>query len=340
MRVALDTQLAVGTATGIGEYASGLARALSSAGVDVVSLARPGLDPWRFDRRVIWDQLLLPAAAARTGASLLHCASGTMPLRRPLPIVTTVHDLAWQRTQQHARWYARAYFGALALAQYRHASAIVADSAFSRSELLDLVPSVDPARVHVVHPGVSSAFASVRRSGDGRTILAVGTVEPRKNLTFLIARLPKLPQARLVSIGPPTPYLAECRALAQRLGVAQRVEFRGYVPASEVLGFYERAAVAAVASTYEGFGYAVAQALCAGLPCIASDRASLPEVAASDAAVLPLEDAPGWEASLASALRGERDAFAEGVRARSTERFAWSTAARAVAHVYRSICDQ
>ncbi|HTV72606.1 MAG TPA: hypothetical protein VME66_02735, partial [Candidatus Acidoferrales bacterium] len=63
MRVALDGQLAVGTATGIGEYVRGAAAALRERGVDVRLLAWSALDPWRFDRRVVWDQIALPVRA-------------------------------------------------------------------------------------------------------------------------------------------------------------------------------------------------------------------------------------------------------------------------------------
>ncbi len=112
MIVALDTQLAVGTATGAGVYQRDLAAALREAGAAVRELSAPWLDPWRFDRRVLWDQVLLPLQAARSGAKILHAAGGTMPLGCTLPTVVTVHDLAWLRVQSHTRAYARIYFGA------------------------------------------------------------------------------------------------------------------------------------------------------------------------------------------------------------------------------------
>lgn len=340
MKIALDAQLSVGTATGIGEYVRGLAIALRAAGVDVVELRDERLDPWRFDRRVLWDQVLLPRRAARSGASLLHCASGTMPLRAPLPIVTTVHDVAWLRAQRHARWYARSYFGAFSLARYRAAAALFADSAFSKRELLQFLPELDPARVHAIAPGVAEAFSRVVRRGDGRTILVVGTVESRKNLTFLVRLLPRLPNARIVSVGPATSYQRVCRALADDLGVGGRVEFRGYVATQTLLDLYASSAVAAVPSTYEGFGYAVAQALCSGLPCVASDRASLPEVAGSDAPLAPLEDEDAWLAALGDALTGASDERARDARRRSVERFSWANAAAAIAGVYAQVARQ
>jgi glycosyltransferase involved in cell wall biosynthesis len=166
--------------------------------------------------------------------------------------------------------------------------------------------------------------------------LAVGTVEPRKNLALLVRLLPRWPQARLVSVGPQTPYAEECVSLAQRLGVAERVELRGYVTREEVLELYRSAAVAAVPSVYEGFGYAAAQALCAGLPCVVSDRSSLPEVAGGDADVASLDDDERWASAVRAALEGQRDATAMLARSRAAERFSWAAAAAAMEEVYRA----
>jgi glycosyltransferase involved in cell wall biosynthesis len=336
LRVALDAQLAIGTATGIGEYVRGLADALRSAGaVDVVELTEPGLDPWRFDRRVLWDQLLLPRRARASRADVLHCASGTVPFFAPLPLVATVHDLAWLRVQSHAPGYARYYFGAFSIERYRKVGQIAVDSKFSRGELLRVLNGYDSRRVHVVYPGVAGDFCRLQRgAGDGRTILMVGTVERRKNLDALVRMLPSLDGACIVSVGPPTAYQDECAALAERLGVAGRVQFRGYVERQELLDLYAGCGVVAVPSQYEGFGYAAAQALCAGAPCVVSDQGALPEVVGSDAPVVPVADAPAWTSALASALRGDDDARASEIRQRAIARLSWPASARAMEAVY------
>ena len=337
MRVAIDAQLAVGSATGIGEYVRGLTTGLRALGIDVVALDAPRLDPWRFDRRVIWDQWMLPRSASRAHAELLHCASGTMPLLCSLPTIVTVHDVAWLRVQEHTSWYARAYFGRFSLARYRGAAAIVTDSEFSRRELLAMQPSLNPHRVHTVSPGVAPDVASIGRGpGDRRTILVVGTIEFRKNLEHLIRLLPSLLSARIVSVGPATPYLEACRVLARSLGVEERIAFRGYIPRDELLALYATCAVAAVPSRYEGFGYAVAQALCAGVPCVASNCASLPEVAGNDARLVPLDDEQGWITALSHALAGEEDARAALIRPRCIDRFSWQTAASRMADIYKT----
>jgi glycosyltransferase involved in cell wall biosynthesis len=341
VRVALDAQLTVGTATGIGEYVRGLADALRSGGLDLVELREPRLDPWRFDRRVIWDQAILPYRARAAGAQLLHCPAGTMPMLGSIPVVVTVHDVAWQAVQAHAPAYARYYFGAFSLRRYRSAARIVVDSNFSREALLALLDDYDPARVDVVYPGVARDFCSVvRGAGDGRTILAVGTVERRKNLEVLVRALARIESARLIAVGPLTPYARECNTLAKRLSVANRLELRGYVPRDELLALYRNAAVAAVPSEYEGFGYAAAQALCAGLPCIVSDRSSLPEIAGSDAQILPFGDVDAWVSALAGALAGKQDSHAAGVRAGAIARFSWDASGQRLERIYAASVDR
>jgi len=341
VKVALDAQLCVGTATGIGEYVAGLSHALRRQQLDVVELKEPRLDPWRFDRRVLWDQAIMPLRARASKADLLHCASGTMPLFVGMPVVVTVHDVAWLHVQAHARPYARYYFGRFSLGRYRHAAAIVVDSLFSRNALLEVLAGVDRAAVRVVYPGVAGEFCHVARNGgDGRTILAVGTVERRKNLELLIRVLPQLRGARIVCVGPQTPYARECAELAEHLGVAERLELRGYVAREELISLYRDAAVVAVPSRYEGFGYAAAQALCAGVPCVVSDRTSLPEIVGNDAGIASIDDAVTWTAMLEAALRGEWEPRAARARAGAIARFSWDASAGEVKRIYEAVCGK
>lgn len=337
MIVAVDAQLTLGTATGIGEYVRGLIGALRAIGVDARALCEPRLDPWRFDRRAIWDQVVLPRAARAVNAGVLHCASGTMPLHANMPVVATVHDVAWLRVQAHARPYARWYFGPFSLKRYHRAAAIAVDSAFSRDELI-AVSGLPPERVHVVYPGVASDVAGIERrpAGDG-TIFVPGTVERRKNLQVLIRALPQLPRARIVSAGPFTPYRVECERLASELGVADRVTLLGYVAREELLRLYATCAMVAVPSRYEGFGYAAAQALCAGTPLIVSDQSSLPEVAGGAAPVVPVDDPGAWAGAIEAVLAGPDDAQTTAASARpgAIARFSWESAARAMNRMYQ-----
>jgi glycosyltransferase involved in cell wall biosynthesis len=306
--------------------------------LDVVALQAPRLDPWRFDRRVLWDQVLLPLAAARAHVDALHCAAGTLPLVATAPIVATVHDVAWLRAQAHARFYARAYFGGFQLARYRRAARIIVDSQFSRDELLSL-GGFDPARVAVVYPGVGRDLASLRRVPAAQPFaLAVGTVERRKNLALVVRALANVPDLHLLSVGPPTPYRNECLTLARELGVAERVTLRGYVPREELLALYASATVVVAPSRYEGFGYSVAQARCAGVPFLAARSSSLPEVAEDAGDLLPVDDAAAWSDALRAlvAARDVAEARAAADRAGAIARFDWDAAADEVSRTYRA----
>ena len=340
-RIGLDAQLALGTATGIGEYVTGLGAALRARGCDVVSLAQPTLDPWRFDRRVLWDQFGLPLAALRARVDILHCAAGTLPLFSPVPLVATVHDVAWLRVQQHTRPYARAYFGRFQLARYKRARLLFADSEFSRNELLELAP-LDPARVSVLYPGVAADIMSVRRAPEGApTLLAVGTVEARKNLEVLVRVIAVVPELRLISVGPFTSYRERVLALAAELGVRERVELRGYVTRADVLALYASATLAAVPSYYEGFGYGAAQALCAGVPLVAADTASLPEIVAGSAALAAPGDVTAWiDATRAIlAARDTAERAASSARTAACIRFGWQSTGAAAEAAYKRVLE-
>ena len=313
---------------------------MPGAGIDLVPLRLQRYDPWRFDRRVVWDQALLPLAALFSRAQLLHCTSGSVPLVSPLPVVATIHDVAWLRTvQQHAPAYARAYFGRFSAARWKTARALIVDSGFTRNELLACA-DLDPLRIAVVHPGVDAAFATVERAPEAApTILCVGTVERRKNAALVIEALARIPEARLICAGPPTPYQDECRALAQRLGVEARVDFAGYVASERLRSLYATCTLAVAPSRYEGFGYAAAQALCAGIPLLAARSSSLIEVVENDAPLLDPDDSTIWVHEIETVLetRASAEERARAVRARAIARFSWERAARATAAVYRSV---
>lgn len=338
MIVALDTQLSVGTATGAGVYQRDLAFALRAAQVDVRALSAPWLDPWRFDRRVLWDQVLLPLAAARSGATLLHASAGTMPFVRTLPTVVTVHDLAWLRVQAHTSRYARAYFGDLQARAYRSTAAVICDSHFSAAEYRELVdPQADP---DVVYPGVDPRFAAIERTPDDAPFaLVTGTVEARKNLLVLIDALPDIPRLRIISAGPHTPYAGDVLARAAQRGVADRVELRGYVPRTELDRLYARATCALIPSRYEGFGYALAEALCSAVPAIAARSSSLIEVADGAVTLVDPDDTTGWVESIRTLLdaRESAESHAKALRSKYITRFAWSSAAAATHAVYQRI---
>ena len=240
-------------------------------------------------------------ARAPRGAQLLHCAAGTMP-RHPWNADRrhgARRRLAsrYRRTRRPTRVTISDGFPCSGTASGAASSSI---RSFLARRCCGFSATSKPQRVHVVYPGVAADFCGIaRRDGDGRTILAVGTVERRKNLEVLVRALAQLPAARIVAVGPHTPYAPSVRA-ARAATWTLRIAWR--CPATSRANgssrSTQRCAVAAVPSRYEGFGYAAAQALCAGVPCVVSDRSSLPEVARGDARIVDAEDADAWAAAI------------------------------------------
>src|SRR4029077_11803923 len=135
---------------------------------------------------------------------------------------------------------------------------------------------------------------------------------------------------------PFTAYRDECLRLAESLGVRDRVEFRGYIRRAALIDLHAKCSLVAVPSRYEGFGYAAAQALCAGVPAVVSDQSSLPEIAGGDAPVIPADDPSAWASAIGAIVSDPRAAqlHADSVRARSIERFSWARAAEQMEAVY------
>jgi glycosyltransferase involved in cell wall biosynthesis len=151
-----------------------------------------------------------------------------------------------------------------------------------------------------------------------------------------------VPDLDLVAVGPPTPYLDEVRARVTELGLTDRVTIRGYIEQDELDKLYATAAVALVPSRYEGFGYAVAEALCAGLPVISARSSSLVEVAGADAPLVDPDDGDGWIEALRAfmLLPGTSAREAAITRERNVARFSWPRAAEQCATIYDGVINQ
>jgi glycosyltransferase involved in cell wall biosynthesis len=189
----------------------------------------------------------------------------------------------------------------------------------------------------VIYPGVDERFAKIERFPDPSPFaLVVGTVEARKNLLVLIEALPSLPTLRVIAVGPSTPYAEAVRARAAALNVADRVELRGYIEREELDRLYACATCALIPSQYEGFGYALAEAMCVGLPAIAARSSSLVEVAGDDVPLVAPDDVTAWIDAIGGLLE-DGDAAqqrSDALRAGAIARFSWTTAASQVHAIY------
>jgi glycosyltransferase involved in cell wall biosynthesis len=268
------------------------------------------------------------------------------------PLVAVVHDLSHVRyPQMHPSQRVRDLDERLP-ATLERAAHILTDSHFQRQEIIDCF-GVAPERVTAVHLGVSESFhprdaAQCRAALDAHGLtyrgylLAVGTLEPRKNLDMVLRAYACLPQAlreRLpLAIAGVTGWNTETlqpqlRALA-RSGSIRRL---GFVSDEDLPVLYSAARVFVYPSLYEGFGLPPLEAMASGVPVIASNVSSLPEVV-GDAGV---QIEPSDEGALCEAIRAlhdDPDAWQRRSQA-GLERarlFTWGRTATSVAEVLAS----
>jgi glycosyltransferase involved in cell wall biosynthesis len=290
------------------------------AGLEVRPLRFGGGD--RFStvaRDGLWYPLALGRAAR--GCDLLHCTTFRAPLRTRMPLVVTVHDVALLRhPDAFPAWHR--HTGRVALrSAVRTADAVVAVSAFTRDELLELL-GVPAERVRVVPNGVDPVFVREGAAATGDYVLAVGTLEPRKNLGVAVEA------ARIAGV--------ELRVVgAAGWGGVDVPGWVGRVTDAELAALYRGARCLVYPSRYEGFGIPVLEAMACGTPVVTA-RGGATEEVAGGAAVLVDADDPGAVADGIAEAERRRDALvATGLeRARG---FTWQHAGDLLETLWREL---
>jgi glycosyltransferase involved in cell wall biosynthesis len=285
--------------------------------------------PPRFVHRAghAWEQLVLPARAARARALL--CPANLAPLAFPRNVVV-IHDAAALR---HPEWYSRAYAAwqeRILPALARRALHVVTVSEFSRRELTALL-GLPPARISVVPGGVDPAFspaadADRARAALGLTrpyVLCVASQTARKNLRALVPAAHRLAAdgIEVVVAGGHRPQFAREPGL-------EALRHVGAVPDALLPGLYAGAEAFALPSLYEGFGLPLLEAMACGTPVVAADTTALPETAGGAARLAP----PDGVADALSEVLGspaERARLRTAGLARAAE-FSWDRTAREV----------
>ena len=376
LRVCLDYSPVANCRTGLGRYAERLGRALLACdGIEACYFAATAdprrvpnyarerlLAQWPWGMKRWRGTVLLAHLLGRSwdrpfaGVDLVHCTEHLLlPLRRT-PAVLTVHDVVYvTHPEWHLPWNHR--FLRLAMPLFaRRARAIIAVSEHTKREVIEFL-RVPQDKVHVVYEGVDERFAPVRdperlaavqaRYGlQPPFILAVGAIEPRKNLTLLLRAFAALClhsdfQHQLVIAGGRGWLYDDVFATAELLGLGNRCRFPGYIADEDLPALYSAADVFAHPAHFEGFGLPPLEAMACGTPVVASAATSLPEVVGEAGLLAPPRDEAAWVEAL-RLLTEDRELHdrlaAEGQQ--RAARFTWEETARRTVDVYRSVLGQ
>jgi glycosyltransferase involved in cell wall biosynthesis len=373
MAIYLDVSAAVHRRAGLGRYAESLSRALVAStpgradqcryalfynqerGIEPLAglehlptqTVALGYKPWRM---LVWlGQLahvgfdpLLP------DAELFHATEHLLLPLRSVPNVLTVHDLIFRHLPEHHKPLNRWYLN-LALPLYcRRADHIIAVSEHSKRDLVSAY-GVAEEKVTVVYEAADPRFrpqptqavvsARARYGLPERYVLFVGTIEPRKNLSRLLAAFEAVCADGLtdglVIVGKRGWLYGDFFARLEESPVRDRVILPGYVQDEDLSAFYAGAQASILPSVYEGFGLPVLEALGCGTPLVTSNTSSLPELLGDAGFAVDPDDVQGLAGAILSCLVDQP--LVSELRRRGPEqaaRFTWAQTAQQTLAAY------
>ncbi len=261
-------------------------------------------DSWKYNiirPKVLWTQVGLPFQLWKEkilgeAPDVFFTPTHYAPRFCPVPSVITIFDLSFIRFPE--MFLKEDLYKLKNWTQYsvKQAKKIITISQFSKKEIIDYYP-VSPDKIIVVYPGYNEKkFNSNIKNGkskiEGDYILYVGTVQPRKNLVRLLEAFAKIKKRdlKLVICGMITEgrggwMQQEFFQTLKNLKLEKKVIITGFIPDDEMPNLMSGAKTLVLPSLYEGFGIPVVEAMACGVPTVASNVSSLPEIA-GDAAIL------------------------------------------------------
>ncbi len=296
--------------------------------------------------------LTLSRELRRRPVDLLH-VQYTAPPFAPCPVIPVIHDLAFEHLPETFKRRSWMQLRLTVRRTARRAAHILTVSEYSRRDIAKTY-GIAPERITVTPLAAPESFAPVTDAGElrrvrerykieDRYILAVGSIQPRKNLIRLLRAYSDLLRARtdaklpqLVLVGKRAWLYEETLRAVREMNLASRLVFTGYVPESDLPALYTGALVFVYPSYFEGFGLPPLEAMQCGAPVITGERTSLPEVVGSAAVMVDPFDTDALGQAIARVV-DDAD-FRDVLRARGLEqarKFSWRETARLTLEAYK-----
>jgi len=297
---------------------------------------------------VISKQVLMPILCNALRLDLIHFPAFPPAMACFRPFIWTLHDATPWLYPETMSWKGRLYFRHIGARTARASRVIVTDSNDAKRKIIDAL-GVSEDKVRVIYLGIDDAFrrldnrdflnsVKARYGLPEHFILTVGTLEPRKNLPFLIEAYGRLCRVTSAKQGLVIAGRAgwNVKTIQQRLAEGGGgIVVTGFVPQEDLVALYNLADVFVLPSIYEGFGFPPLEAMATGCPVIVSNRGSLPEIVGDAALLIDPEDLESLVGALRSLLSTPslRIALVEKGFAR-VKQFSWRTAATKTVELY------
>lgn len=352
MKIAIDAQTTLGQKTGFGFYVKNLVEALAKVDppneyILIKPQSEKDFPTWK---RFWWDQVAFPRRAKKARVNLLHQPCFSAPILYPGKVIVTCHDLISVFFPENLPLASRLFYSRWMPFSYRRAMLIIADSEHTKKDLIAFL-KIPEARIRVVHLAVSRDFrpikssktlAKIRRKykAGSKYLLHVGTIEPRKNLEFLVRSFALAVregiQENLVITGKRGWYYDGLFKLVEKLDLQNRVIFTGYADEKDLPALYSGATAFLFPSLYEGFGLPTLEAMACGTPVISSSTSSLPEVVGRAGILLPPKDERLWTKNILKVIKDRGLAQTlQHLGIRQARKFTWENTAEKTVEVYK-----
>ena len=322
LAVGLDVTPLAQTRAGTARYINGLLGELQRRhDVHVRGLSfGGGARAWNLPRDALWYPLALPRSAR--GLDVLHCPTYRGPIVDSVPLVVTVHDLAVFRHPEAFNRWSRWYGPRVVPRVLRRARIVIAVSEFTKGELVEVL-GLREEKIRVIPNAVESTFSHDGPAAEGDYVLAVGTLEPRKNLARVVDA------ARRAGV--------ELRVIGERgwgdveVG-GNGVRWLGRVSDDELARLYRGARCLAYPSLYEGFGIPVLEAMACGTPVVTSRGGATEELADGAAVLVDPCDSAAIAAGIERATWQREELVQRGLE--RAQAFGWEAIAEATIAAY------
>ena len=314
--------------------------------------------------RIIWDQFQLPRILKEYKLDIYHTTSDSLPILAKTKIALFIFEIPDYRIDLMSRAGHNSLYSKISykyneiLFPYilRKAAVIMASSQSTKTDLIRKY-ATEGNKIQVLYPGVSVCFRApgddmtlkdTRRkyNADSGYILHISSTDPRDNTAVVIRAFGRarqeseIPQ-KLIIAGNVDPQASGLERLIAELNLKDRILFTGYFAekqTGELAALYQAADVYVDPSLYEGFGFQVVEAMASGVPIIASNVTSLPEIIGDAGILVNPRDVEGW-ADAISRLLTDRE-LKESMRQRSLERaklFSWDRLAQETLIIYNKL---
>lgn len=361
-RIGIDTHWLYEPASGVGQYILGLIAGLQSADPEndytlwgtPTEVSAPNFRNRRFEGKynwaweIYWRYLKYPNAdIVGPKVDLWHFTNYFVtPTKRPY--VVTIYDMVHHYFPETVHGENLKRLRKYLPSALEHAAHIIAISEATKRSYVEVM-GIPEEKITVTLLAADSEFnepASAQSRQAVRAkyalpesyLLAVGNLEPRKNLKTLLHAYAQLkPDERipLVVVGGQGWLFDETKALIGTLGLESEVIFTGYADREELPALYQEATAFVYPTLYEGFGIPPLEAMASGTPVLSSNAASLPEVVGDAAITFDPTDQQAMTEALRRVLSDTalRQQLADAGQ-RQAAKFSWEETARQTKKVY------